>query len=217
VRRVTKLGGNTDDPAQVNNNAINQMTLHTSQGCTLTTPMNATGTVLTTNCDALGTGNLGCGVKAPAGPSFGGAFNGAKGGVFATLWNDSGISIWFWPRSQVPADVRANRPKPASWGAPASFFSSSTCGDSFFAPQTIVFVRRLPAPSLFEKDTNSPTRHAQDTTLCGDWAGSPDGASIVLHLSRHRLTPRRTVYGKGDGCPGTCAQRVMRGANFKQA
>ncbi|KAG8901799.1 hypothetical protein FRB99_005099, partial [Tulasnella sp. 403] len=110
-----------------------------------------TGTVLTSNCDATQNSNTGCGVRDPSDKSYGSALNDGGGGVYATLLNDDGVAIWFFPRDSVPKDLANDSPKPSTWGSPKAFWSSSMCPTKhFFGPQRIVI----------------------NTTLCGDWAGS---------------------------------------------
>lgn len=141
-------GGEIDIVEGVNNNAATQYTLHTANGCTLQTPMKASGQVLTTDCYAYANFNTGCGVKERRSGSFGPSFNKNGGGVFATLWTDEGIKMFFWSRKNVPKDVKAMKPNPATWGTPAAFFSTATCSASFFKPQTIVIVRDRPLGSI---------------------------------------------------------------------
>ena len=66
-------------------------------------------------------------------------------------WVDSGISVWFFPRSSIPSDITASTPVPDGWGKPLAHWPATDC-----------------APATFFKD------HVQifDTALCGDWAGS---------------------------------------------
>jgi len=138
-------------------------------------PLAFTGTVLTQNCDATINSNIGCGIQDPDDKSYGSALNSVGGGVFATLLNDDGVGIWFFPRAKIPSDLTALKPQPSKWGAPKAFWSSSLCPTKkIFKAQKIVI----------------------NTTLCGDWAGN--------------------VYAS-DGCPGTCAQRVMNPKNFDTA
>lgn len=71
------------------------------------------------------------------------------GGVFATLIDDSGISIYRFERGSIPSDIDAGKPDPSSWGVPAAFWSSDSCDiASNFKDLSIVF----------------------DTTLCGGFA-----------------------------------------------
>lgn len=151
--------GEIDILEGVNLQTTNQMTLHTSSGCTLGQPMQATGKVVGTNCDASVNGNAGCGVSDPRTSSYGKGFNSGNGGVFATLWDNTGIKIWFFPRTSIPSDITSGSPDPRGWNEPVAFWDTKGCDtNSHFGPQNIVF----------------------DITLNGDWAGavlSQDGCS----------------------------------------
>lgn len=58
----------------------NQMTLHTSNGCTMHAKRKETGKILTSNCYNGTDANAGCGVQGPE-DTFGEAFNSNGGGV----------------------------------------------------------------------------------------------------------------------------------------
>ncbi|KAG2088387.1 uncharacterized protein F5147DRAFT_789534 [Suillus discolor] len=145
--------GEIDIVEGVNNQATNQMTLHsgTSQSCTIAkSGVSAdlfTGQVLGTDCYSTGNADAGCGVvdadtlycisfscvswdlvMCPCGSSFGYGFNNAGGGVFALLWDtSSGMSVWHFARSKIPADLTAQTPNPSTWGTPAGFWSAQSC------------------------------------------------------------------------------------------
>ena len=73
-----------------------------------------------------------------------------SGGVFATLIDDTGISIYRFDRGSIPSDIEAGTPDPSSWGVATAMWSSSTCDiSSHFTDMSIVW----------------------DITLCGGWAG----------------------------------------------
>ena len=80
-------------------------------------------------------------------------------------WASSGIYVWFWPRGQVPADVKAEKPNTWAWGKPLATFESGADGgcdfDNAFSNQNLVF----------------------DTTFCGTWAGSVWGDSSCSKLA----------------------------------
>ncbi|GAA6027323.1 hypothetical protein JCM8097_002593 [Rhodosporidiobolus ruineniae] len=144
-------GGEIDIVEGVHNQTQNQMTLHTSNGCELKSPMQAVGSVLAANCSVYAASNAGCGVQDPSPTSFGSGFNAAGGGVFAMLWDSSGIAVYFFQRDAIPADIASGAPSPSSWGLPRAFWDGSSCNpQQFFGPQTLVF----------------------DITLGGDWAGA---------------------------------------------
>jgi hypothetical protein len=69
----------------------------------------------------------------------------------AVLWDNSGISVWFFSRQSIPSDITASAPVPNGWGTPSAFWPAGTCNPfQFFQNHGVIF----------------------DTTLCGDWAGS---------------------------------------------
>ncbi|KAJ7224154.1 glycoside hydrolase family 16 protein [Mycena pura] len=145
--------GEIDIIEGVGDSTTNQMTLHTSAGCTLDTNHadEFTGKVSTTNCESANGNNDGCGITDFSPQAYGHDFNTIAGGVTAHTVSAAGIKIWSFARTAIPADITAGKPDPDSWGKPAAFWSSDTCniGDHF-QEQVLTF----------------------DTTLCGDWAGS---------------------------------------------
>ncbi|KAI0735592.1 concanavalin A-like lectin/glucanase domain-containing protein [Earliella scabrosa] len=151
-------GGEIDILEGVHDNANNQATLHTSRGCTVPSSASSsfTGSLGESNCAALDTGNAGCGIGAKQPNTYGVGFNNQGGGVYAMQWVDSGISVWFFSRDDVPSDITAGAPLPDSWGKPMAFFPASHCDPfKFFNSHNAIF----------------------DTTLCGDWAGATWGVS----------------------------------------
>ncbi|MCJ1283511.1 hypothetical protein MMC26_002841 [Xylographa opegraphella] len=148
-------GGEIDIIEGVNIGVQDQVTLHTSPGCTVNVgTQGQTGTSTGDPSCGDGGGYNGCAVVDYVGTSYGTAFNSVGGGVYATLWNASVIEIWYWARNQVPADVTAGTPNPASWGSPAADFSGCLF-DTYFKNMNIIF----------------------DTTFCGSWAGAVWGQS----------------------------------------
>lgn len=145
--------GEIDILEGVNNQATNQYTLHTSEGCTASKgSVGITGQPgQTTQCATIGDDNTGCAYLDTDARSYGEGFNNAGGGVFAHLWDHTGIKIWHFARSEVPKDINNGNPNPVSWGAPAAFWSADSCNiTDHFHGHALVF----------------------DTTLCGDWAGA---------------------------------------------
>lgn len=145
--------GEIDIIEGVNMQLGNSMALHTKTGCNIVNKGLFSGVVATPNCDVNAPGqptNAGCAILTPNHASFGNGFNQGLGGVYATEWTSSGISIWFFPRSAVPSDISSGTPDPANWGSPTAAFAGGCEIDDFFDSHQIVF----------------------DTTFCGDWAGS---------------------------------------------
>ncbi|KAK3675659.1 hypothetical protein LTR78_004300 [Recurvomyces mirabilis] len=146
-------GGEIDIIEGVNEQSTNDMTLHTSDGCSITNNNAFSGTLQTDNCyiDAAGQGNnQGCQITTTNTQTYGAGFNANKGGVYATEWTSSAISIYFFPRGAIPSDITSGSPNPSSWGKPLAQFQGGCDIPSFFSDQQVVF----------------------DTTFCGDWAGS---------------------------------------------
>jgi len=148
--------GEIDIVESVNDYTNNQVTIHANSGCRLptnnVTSLGISGSIIGgTNCAALQTNNEGCGVRASQTNSFGAPFNNNGGGVYAMLWDNSGVTVWFFPRQDIPSDITAQAPVPTSWGTPMASFPASGCNPfQFFQNHSAIF----------------------DTTLCGDWAGS---------------------------------------------
>jgi len=172
----------------------NQATLHTDVGCTIpngATPQSlniASSFVDGNNCAALQTGNAGCGYRSNSNTTYGSGFNSIGGGVYAMLWDDSGVHIYFFPRGSIPADLLAEKPQPNNWGTAMGFWPASTCNPSqFFENHSVIF----------------------DTTLCGDWAGAVWGASGVP--GQEQSCAARTGVA-------TCQQYIQQnGAAFQDA
>ncbi|KAI0026674.1 endo-beta-glucanase [Vararia minispora EC-137] len=153
-------GGEIDIVEGVNGVGTNQVTLHTSAGCTMPSSRSMTGSTTNTNCDAAANSNAGCGVRVSDGRSFGATFNNGGGGFYALERTASFVKIWFWARgSGIPSDVLngAGTVDTDNWGTPTAFFPST------------------PACNIGAKF--GPARIIINLTFCGDWAGSAYGAS----------------------------------------
>ncbi|KAL8696725.1 MAG: hypothetical protein Q9201_007512, partial [Fulgogasparrea decipioides] len=117
-------GGEIDIIEGVNLKPQNQMTMHTSDGCSLAG----------SSCF----GRKGCPAK---GGAYGDDFNSNNGGTYAMEWTSSGIHIWFFARGQEPGDVLGDSPEPKNWGEPTGRFDGGDgCDiDSHFKDQKMVF------------------------------------------------------------------------------
>ncbi|KAJ6597246.1 glycoside hydrolase family 16 protein [Mycena vulgaris] len=145
-------GGEIDVLEGVDVTGSNKMTLHTSAGCSID-PAQQTGTLSNANCVSGAGDNTGCGVVDSDPASFGKGFNDAQGGVFAHEWlPESGVRIWHFKRSNIPADITNGKPTPETWPTPAgSFPAGPNCDFSKHFTDHVLTI---------------------DTTICGDWAGS---------------------------------------------
>ncbi|KAI8623821.1 glycoside hydrolase family 16 protein [Xylariaceae sp. FL1651] len=117
----------------------NQMTLHTTKGCTMGgIKREMTGSSLMGNCFNGTNDNAGCGVHGSSN-SYGAAYNDANGGIMAMEWRDEGIRMWQFGRNAIPADITAKNPDPSSWGQAAADFPNTDCNiASHFRNQSII-------------------------------------------------------------------------------
>lgn len=153
--------GEMDIMEWVNDLTYNAMTLHTAPGCSVDrTPAQYQGQLNATNCND-SEGHLGCSIHAsPTIPyngsrlaTAGPAFNAQGGGVYVLEWTLTGVSVWLFPRSQIPPDLASEKPNPSTWTTkPLAKFTGSQCNfDSAFQQQQLII----------------------NICLCGDWAGAP--------------------------------------------
>ncbi|KAJ6590533.1 concanavalin A-like lectin/glucanase domain-containing protein [Mycena vulgaris] len=145
-------GGEIDIIEGINQMQSNQYALHTTPGCSHTTPPGQTGTSSLIDCSQ----PSGCLVGENAPNSYQSGFAAAGGGVWAAQFDYTGIFIWFWSRPNVPASItQATATSSISlsdWGTPSASYLNTTCTiQDFFGPQNLII----------------------DITLCGQWAGIP--------------------------------------------
>lgn len=132
----------------------NQVTLHTSNHCNMDVKRKETGKSISHSCWNETDDNAGCGVKGPQN-TFGEAFNNIGGGIYAMEWRDAGIRVWFFDRSNIPADIpsevtNSTAPDPSMWPKALADFPNTNCDiGNHFKNQSII--------------TN--------IDLCGQWAG----------------------------------------------
>lgn len=154
-------GGEIDIYEGVNLDYLNGMTLHTGPDCAVSPQRDAyTGIMVTKNCDVAAADqetNKGCQVMSRNRLSFADSMNVGGECVFATEWNDTAITIWFFARAAgIPSDILSGNPQSDGWGQPEAVFGGHGChfGKSF-VNLNIVF----------------------DITFCGQWAGQIWGLS----------------------------------------
>ncbi|KZT44362.1 hypothetical protein SISSUDRAFT_7203 [Sistotremastrum suecicum HHB10207 ss-3] len=142
-------GGEIDIIEGVHDNTHNQVTWHTNPGCSLTNTGNYTGTK--DDCDANVDDNAGCGVTDWSRDSYGPQFDAGGGGIYAMLWDETGIAVWYFYRNAIPDDITNLSPQPSGWSEPSAYLSPQNCNlTEFFYQHQIVF----------------------DITFCGVWAGN---------------------------------------------
>ena len=136
----------------VNQQTDNQITLHTGPTCTVSNANGTLANLVSTTCTSTADSNAGCAFSQTGGNSFGHQFNMQAGGVFAHLWDSTGIKVWFFARGSIPEDITSGSPNPDNWGTPTALFpnnDSCNTAEHFTDHQLVI-----------------------DTTLCGDWAGA---------------------------------------------
>ncbi|KAJ6451631.1 glycoside hydrolase family 16 protein [Mycena sanguinolenta] len=147
-------GGEIDTFEHWNMELHNQMTLHTESGCNQVAPVQTSTVINSTDCSVADNENAGCGVMDPNDSSYGAKFAAAQGGVFITEFAESGISVWFFNRSSIPASISGNSSSfsISDLGTPVANWPTGGCAiDTYFKPQNLIF----------------------DITLCGDAANAP--------------------------------------------
>ncbi|KAF8158486.1 concanavalin A-like lectin/glucanase domain-containing protein [Crassisporium funariophilum] len=148
------IGGEIDTFEGVNLMTNNQMGLHTLPGCTQVGQTQSSQLINSTDCSHLDNNNQGCITTDPSPASFGAGFAAAGGGVFVTEYAATGISIWFFPRANVPSVLSSNSSTidTSTLGVPVGNWPTTACdSNTFFEAQNLIF----------------------DITLCGDFAAAP--------------------------------------------
>ncbi|QIW96726.1 hypothetical protein AMS68_002244 [Peltaster fructicola] len=143
--------GEIDIIEGVNEGTTNLASLHTAQGCNIT-KATMTGSISTSDCwvsDPNQSSNSGCAITTTNTTSYGAGFNANGGGVYATRYTASNITMWYFGRKSIPSDITAGSPDPSKWGTPVALFTGCQFSN-YINGQRLVF----------------------DTTFCGDWAGN---------------------------------------------
>ena len=151
-------GGEIDIIEGVHTQNTNDITLHTSPGCSISNNNAFSGSIGTDNCYIYAPGqsdNAGCQINTGNTATYGSGFNANGGGVYAMEWTSEAISVYFFQRGSVPSDISSGSPNPDGWGQPIAQFQGSCDIPSFFSDNQLVF----------------------DNTFCGDWAGATWGSS----------------------------------------
>ncbi|KAK7414686.1 hypothetical protein QQX98_006454 [Neonectria punicea] len=160
------------DVMEATNNATdgNQMTLHTTDQCSMNVRRKETGKALKKNCNHEKNSNAGCGVEADD-DSYGTSFNSDGGGVMAMEWRDAGIRMWQWARSSIPSDITNQTPDPSTWGTALADFPSTNCDiGSHFKNNSIVANIDLCGDLVYALWDDSGC-----SSNCTDWvANNPD-------------------------------------------
>lgn len=137
----------------------NQVTLHTTEGCSMQfVKRRQSGEIQGQNCFNGTRQNEGCGVRGTS-VTFGAQFNENGGGVYALEIRPEGIRVWHFSRDTIPTDLAElvyiqgifNRIDPSEWGTPLADFPNTECPiEKHFRNQSITV----------------------DIGLCDRWAGT---------------------------------------------
>ncbi|PYH70200.1 putative GPI anchored endo-1,3(4)-beta-glucanase, partial [Aspergillus vadensis CBS 113365] len=138
--------GEIDIIEGVNKNEANEIVLHTSGTCQISS-QKMTGTLSSTECGE-DSGTTGCVVEGTQGSS-GTPFNENGGGVYAMQWTEEFLKFWFFPRGSIPTSITKGDPDVTAFGTPMAHMQGSCSIAEHFKAQQFIF----------------------DTTFCGDWAG----------------------------------------------
>jgi hypothetical protein len=143
----------------VNNQPANSFILHTSMNCNMyNVKQSMTGNTGYSNCTlhpANQPANTGCSINVPGTNNYGSGFNQNGGGIYALLWQTTGIQIFFFPRNAIPSNLQnsGNTPTPETWGSPvADYPFGNNCSPESFGTMKIVI----------------------NLDFCGGWASSSD-------------------------------------------
>ncbi|KAL5530550.1 hypothetical protein ACEPAF_6808 [Sanghuangporus sanghuang] len=188
--------GEIDNIKGVNDYINNQATLHTASGCQIasnSTPQSLgimSNLVGSMNCTALETGNEGCGMRSDSNMIYSLVFNSIRSGIYALVWDDDEIAVYFFSRHSMPQpeDLVAEAPLPETWGIPMARWPATNCDmNTFFRSHSIII----------------------NTTLCGDWAAGAWTTSDV--------PGQETSCAQRIGC-STCEDFVRNsGGSFRTA
>ena len=152
--------GEIDIIEGINDNTNNAMTLHTSDGCSVTNDTAFSGTMVYSDCYIYASNqpsNAGCSIENQNTSSYGTSFNSIGGGVIVTEWTSSAINIWWFPRGTTPSDLTAGNPNPASWSEPVAQYQGGCDIPDYFADLQFVNFPSCPFLHPFPFDTLSAT------------------------------------------------------------
>ncbi|CEQ39518.1 SPOSA6832_01060, partial [Sporobolomyces salmonicolor] len=188
--------GEIDIYEGINSRTFNQYTLHTAAGCVRNTATPMTGDTQWASADCYAySGSSGCTVFDYDPTSYGAGFNAAGGGVFALQFAETGISIWRWPRSSIPSDVKNGAPRPKTWGTPvAAWDGSTTCGD--WAGIDSVFQASDLSGACYPKYANcaaanmDPAAFAQAYFEVNYIKGTPPSPFLPWHIALNGTRPQ---------------------------
>jgi hypothetical protein len=124
-------GGEVDLMENINMATTNKYVLHTGPNLSVlnlsdpavanSTGMNMRGSFSNLNCTAAAEGSIGCAVGGQPN-TFGAGWNDNGGGTIAMEYLPEAISVWQFPRTEIPGDILDGTPSPSTWRNPDAHF-----------------------------------------------------------------------------------------------
>ncbi|EGU85543.1 hypothetical protein FOXB_03945 [Fusarium oxysporum f. sp. conglutinans Fo5176] len=166
----------------------NYVSLHTCGACIFNRPGGADprnncniGGSDTRYCTDANQHSSGCGNTMPSG-SYGKTFNANKGGVYATWLTTEAVKVWWFPRNNIPADIKNGKPEPNTWGQPATSQFVNANGNCdvgrYFKKQTIlqIFNTAFCGSNIDQGIWNQECRASTGYATCDDYVTNQPGA-----------------------------------------
>lgn len=178
-------GGEIDIIEGVNEYVHNVMSIHTSEGCSIT-QNNVNALVDSTinvasdlDCYAYADQDQTCAATSSQTNSYGSGFN-AGGGTYAIQIIDGGIYINYWAAGSVPSDITSGSPNPSSWSA-QTFFSATNCAiGTYFTDLALIIDTNL--GGTFTEGVWSTSGAGGQQTSCASSTGYSTAASYVQNM-----------------------------------
>ncbi|KAE9391305.1 hypothetical protein BT96DRAFT_1001475 [Gymnopus androsaceus JB14] len=161
-------GGEIDIIEGVNEYVHNVMSIHISEGCSITQNNALVDSTINIASD------LDCYVPIPMAPGFN-----AGGGTYAIQIIDAGIYINYWAAGSVPSDITSGSPNPSSWSA-QTFFSATNCAIGTYFTNLALIIDTNLGGTFTEGvwSTSGPT----SLTSCASSTGYSTAASYVQNV-----------------------------------
>lgn len=154
----------------------NEITLHSTKGCSMDVKRKQTGQAIFKKCDDTNDRNAGCGVLGDE-STYGEAMNNDGGGVYALELRKEGIRVWYFRRDSIPDDIYASHPDPSTWGIALADFPSTKCDiGSHFQNQSIIANIDLCGELAAQSQYYDTMYHCPGT--CTDWVANNPGSFV---------------------------------------
>ncbi|KAL4722247.1 hypothetical protein ACLX1H_011028 [Fusarium chlamydosporum] len=123
--------------------------------------------------------------------SYGKTFNNNKGGIYATWLTTGAVKIWWFPRNNIPADIKNGKPEPNTWGQPATTQFVNANGNcdvgKYFKKQTIIFNTAFCGSNIDQGIWNQECRASTGYATCDDYVTNQPGAFKEVYWTINSL------------------------------